>query len=159
MVKQIFVGMIGVAGLFLAGCASAEEATPSASSAPQQPSVTISEAYVAKQRQAAPFLGMTITANADDSISRVSTVQDEALFLTEPVSVATPTAPPTGRPPAFSPGEEVSEVEVQAGEPLVFGPGGYGAFLDDESLKTGEALNFQITFERAGVVRLSAVVR
>jgi hypothetical protein len=104
-----------------------------------------------------PFVAMTVAASQPDVLVEVSGPDVGEVKLTSPAAQSTPSAPARGVP-VFTGGEVIDRVDLPGGQPVVFGPGGYGLFLPSLKAKDGESVMLQLVFEGAGTVPVTAVV-
>lgn len=142
-----------------AGCSSSPDSTSTAvpSPASQRPTVSVSGASVQLQ-DGEPFVGMTVAASQQDVLIEVSGSDVGEVRLTSPTAQSTPSAPTKGVP-VFMGGEAIDRVDVPGGQPVTFGPGGYGLFLPSLKAKDDEPVTLQLVFENAGTVLVTAAVR
>ncbi len=145
--------------MVVAGCSSGPDSTSTTvpSPASQLPTVSVSGASVQLQ-DGEPFVGMTVAASQPDVLIEVSGLDVGEVRLTFPTAQSTPSAP-TKAVPVFIGGEAIDRVDVPDGQPVVFGPNGYGLFLPSLKAKDGEPVTLQLVFEDAGTVLVTAVVR
>lgn len=139
----------------LTACSSSsDDATPPAS-------ISITGASVVTQAEGDPYVDLTVTTSADDTLTGVTVDPQtvaESVQLTS--SDREPTPGSSISPAPLTPGTRIDSVELAAGQPTTFGPGAYGMWLTNpKKLAKDSTVTITLTLEGAGDVSVQAPVR